>query len=145
MKERILLGRLNQNAGTYADGELLFLEKHQWDCGWYWGFGYIGNKNSHFHFDSLFKDTKYASELFKETHITNEDWWVIRDLFKQAYALKAAAEIYQYGGHQCNRVGITDLLKNKEKADILNKDLELILNNLWEFIETAATFQLKMQ
>ena len=83
---RILLGRVAKNAKTYADGELLFLTKHTWDCGWYWGFGYIGNRNCHFHFDSLLENHKLASELFSDTNISNEDWWVIRDLFKQAYA-----------------------------------------------------------
>lgn len=145
MSERIQLGRLNSNAGTYADGELLFLEKHKWDCGWYWGFGYIGNKNCHFHFESLLENTKYASELFKQTNISDSDWWVIRDLFKQAYALKGAAETYRHGGHQTTRPGVTDILKNKEKADELNKDLQAVLDTVWEFTKKAATFHLEMQ
>ena len=142
MKERILLGRVAADAGTYADSEPLFLEKHSWDCGWYWGFGYIGNKNTHFHFDSLLENTKYASEIFKQTNISDSDWWVIRDLFKQAYALKAAAETYRYGGHQTSRPGVTDILKSQEKADALNKDLQVVLDAAWEFTVNAATFKL---
>jgi hypothetical protein len=138
MTTKILLGRLQDNAGTFADGEQVFLEKHKWNCEWYWGFGYLGNSCCHFHFDSILKDSKTADELFKKTkHIkrpfSNKDWWILRDLFKQAYALKRAAEIYQYGGHQTTLEDVTDILKNAEKAKQLNADLEIILNKSWEF------------
>ena len=31
------------------EGERVYLSKHSWDCGWYWGFGYVGNRDCHFH------------------------------------------------------------------------------------------------
>jgi hypothetical protein len=129
--EKVLLGRLK-------DGELVFLTKHRWDCNWYWSMGYVGNSSSHYHFSSFLQDNKYASELFMETKITDADWWIIRDFFKQAYALKAAAEVYQYGGHQSSITGITDVIKNKEKAAILNADLEVVLNNVWWYTTQAS-------
>lgn len=135
---KIHLGRLKSDAGTYADGENIYLTKHQWDCGWYWAFGYLGNKNCHFHFDSLLENHKYASEIFSDTNISDADWWVIRDFFKQAYALKAAAETYRYGGHQTTRQGITDILKSPEKAAILNADLEKVLDAVWAFTTEAV-------
>jgi hypothetical protein len=138
MTERIWLGIVNNGAGTYADGEGIGLEKHKWDCGWYWGFGYVGNKNCHFHFDSFLENTKLASELFRETHISDSDWWVIRDLFKQAYALKEAAAVYRHGGHQTSRPGVTDIIKNRVVEDRLNEDLKYILSALWEFINEAV-------
>ena len=137
---KILLGKLKSDAGTSADGENMWLEKHKWDCGWYWGFGYVGNKNCHFHFDSLLyiKDgkgsVKYtASDLFESTKITDKEWWVIRDLFSQAYALQKAAEVYQYGGHQTTVVGTTDIIKNKERADQINADLQKVLDLVWDY------------
>ena len=137
MKNRIFLGYTKD--GIVTDGfhlgkEGIFVEKHEWACGWYWGFGYIGNKNMHFHFKSLLKGSLLASELFVNPTFSDEDWWVIRDLFKQAYALQAAAEAYQYGGHQTSRPGVTDILKSPEKAAILNADLKLILDMVWEFM-----------
>lgn len=143
MAEKILLGRLAKNAGTFADGENIYLSKHSWDCGWYWGFGYIGNSRCHFHMDNLMAvrdagSTAVASDLFESTNITDSDWWVIRDLFKQAYALKDAAEVYQYGGHQSSRVGVTDLLKSSEKAAQLNADLSRVLDAAWAFVAEAV-------
>lgn len=136
---KILLGKLKSDAGTCADGENLWLEKHKWDCGWYWAFGYVGNKNCHFHFDSLLyiKDGKgsikyTASDLFQSTEITDREWWLMRDLFTQAYALKKAAEVYQHGGHQMFKAGVTDIIANKERADQINADLQKVLDLVWD-------------
>ena len=145
MTQKIRLGRLKTDAGTFADGEVVYLEKHRWDCDWYWAFGYIGNRNCHFHFDSLLyiKDdkggVKYgASALFSDTPITDKEWWVIRDLFVQAYALKKAAEVYRYGGHQTTLQGVTDLIRSEDLEARLNKDLETVLDTLWNFICKAV-------
>lgn len=142
---KILLGRLKKGAGTYADGENIYLEKHSWDCGWYWGFGYVGNASCHFHFDSLLypKNTKgmvlhCASEIFEKTNIDDKAWWVIRDLFVQAYALKRAAEVYRCGGHQTSEKGVTDIIKNLELADKINADLKLVLDLVWDVVCNAV-------
>ena len=113
----------------------LYLSKHSWDCEWYWGFGYIGNNSCHMHIDSLINSEYDVNLLFdKGTPITQDQLWLIRDLFKQAYALKAAAEVYQYGGHQTTRPGMTDCIKNLEMAARINKDLEIVLNKVWDFL-----------
>ena len=144
--QKIRLGRLKTDAGTtIADGEVVYLTKHRWDCGWYWTFGYLGNRNCHFHFDSLLyiKDdkgsVKYgASALFSETPITDKEWWVIRELFVQAYALKKAAEVYRHGGNQTTVQGVTDLIRSEDLEGRLNKDLFEVLETLWNFICKAV-------
>lgn len=145
MNHKIRLGRLKTDAGTPADGEWVYLDKHSWDCGWYWAFGYLGNRHCHFHFDSLLYikngkgGVKYeASALFSETAITDREWWVIRDLFVQAYALKKAAAVYRRGGGQTSMRGVTDLVCSKDLEDRLNKDLEQVLDTLWDFICEAV-------
>lgn len=35
----------------------VYLEDFKWDCGWYWGGGYITTHNMHTHFDSCFLET----------------------------------------------------------------------------------------
>jgi len=140
MTDKILLGKLKSGAGTFADGENIWLTKQEWACGWYWSFGYLGNSKCHFHFDSLLyiKDSKgsvkyTASDLFESTNISDKEWWVMRDLFVQAYALQKAAEVYRYGGHQSTLVGVTDLIKDDDMAKRLNADLEKTLNTLWDY------------
>ena len=121
--------------GNTTEYGRLYLSKHSWDCGWYWGFGYIGNSRLHMHISSLIGAECLVNKIFdKGTKITQEQWWVIRDLFIQAYALKQAAVIYQFGGSQTIRPGITDCIKNLEMAALINKDLETVLNKVWDFI-----------
>ena len=141
MIDKVLLGRVKKDAGTYADGENIYLEKHEWACSWYWAFGYVGNSQCHFHFDSLMqlKPNKYlASEIFSSTNISDKEWWVIRDLFTQAYALAKCAEVYRYGGHQTSQEGVTDIIKNESKAKELNADLQCVLDLLWGFVVEAV-------
>lgn len=137
---KIRLGRLKlelPHDQVFAAGEVIWLEKHKWDCGWYWGFGYLGNRNCHFHFDSLLYPKVdgvvlyEASKLFDETPITDKEWWVIRDLFVQAYALRRAAEVYRHGGHQTTLLGTTDLIKDVDMEKRLNADLEKVLDAVW--------------
>ena len=113
--------------------ESIFLTKHQWDCGWYWGFGYIGNHNHHFHIDSLISSETDVSKIFTQTTISQSAWWIIRDLFIQAYALKAAAAVYSYGGYQTTKVGITDLIKSSDMEKKTNADLQIVLDRVWDF------------
>ena len=87
------------------------------------------------HIDSLIRGEHNVNKIFdKGTPITQSQWWIIRDLFKQAYALQKAAEVYQYGGHQTTKPGITDCIKNLEMAALINKDLKIVLNKVWDFL-----------
>ncbi len=135
--KKIFIGKVSEHFehGSIA-GEKIYLTKHSWDCDWYWGFGYIGNKDLHTHFNIVFLETtRYTpKEIFDTCIFDSKTWWVLRDLFVQAYALKKAAEIYQHGGHQTTLTGTTDMIKDLNKAEILNKDLEKILNKIWEIV-----------
>jgi len=128
MTDKIYLGNTTQYGRLY-------LSKHSWDCGWYWGFGYIGNNSCHMHIDSLIGAEYNIGNIFdKGTPITQDQWWIIRDLFTQAYTLQKAAEVYQYGGHQTTKPGITDCIKNLEMAALINKDLKIVLDKVWDFL-----------
>lgn len=136
---KIYLGKVRPGATEYLDGEAMYLEKHEWQCGWYWALGYIGNARTHCHFDGQFLkgNPLEANEVFITTNITNGEWWVIRDLFVQAYALRKAAEVYQYGGHQAPKKGLTDVIRNPDMAKTLNADLERVLDALWVYASEA--------
>lgn len=138
--DRILLGYAKWDDMCANPGRPVYLTKHQWDCGWYWGFGYVGNSACHFHFDSLITHPApyEASALFSSPAVSDSAWWVIRDLFKQAYALKQAAEVYRHGGHQTTKKGLTDIIQDLDKAKVINADLETVLNTVWNFILEEA-------
>ena len=134
MTDKVYLGRIK---GT----GLIYLDKHRWDCDWYWGFGYLGNKSCHFHIESLINSSGNAyvpdwtdvNHQFSETWLTQDQWWILRDLFTQAYALKEAAEAYQYGGHNTDKAAPYRVI-NKDRAAQINEDLETVLDNIWELV-----------
>lgn len=138
-EKRIYLGKVLKNYDPKAciADESIYLTKHSWDCGWYWGFGYIGNSQLHTHFNSSFLNASESydiKKIFASTKIKQNEWWVIRDLFIQAYALKECAAVYRYGGHQTTLKSVTDIIRNKEIEDKINADLKIVLDKLWEYL-----------
>jgi hypothetical protein len=125
-KEKIYLGTFQ--------GERYSLEKHSWDCGWYWGFGYVGNFRLYTHFSEVFLGKSFPRKKdFEELNFSEESWWVILDCFSQAYALKRAAEVYRHGAHiACD--SRARLLVSEEMEKKLNQDLEKLLNFIWTFM-----------
>jgi len=145
MNDTIILGKVSKKyANEDIAGQTLELTKHSWSCDWYWGFGYIGNRHLHTHFNECFLNNTSLTDtevgmIFEETNINQEEWWILRDLFVSAYALKDAAEIYHYQGHQTYKVfDILDIRDEKKEAE-LNKDLKTILDKIWDICQDAET------
>ena len=53
-KFKVLLGYTKPK--QYGERRPVFLEGFKWDCNWYWGGGYIGNRDFHAHFNGAFLD-----------------------------------------------------------------------------------------
>lgn len=131
--------------GNGANGEgQLYLEEHKFDCGWYWAFGYIGNRSLHMHISALIEHPeKYdpawtnVSRQFKSTWLTQGQWWILRDLFISAYALKKAVEVYLHGGHQTEAASAFRVL-NSERAAEINGDLKTLLDCIWTLLTEWA-------
>lgn len=153
----ILLGYEKNSSRPEGRGAPIFLYDFSWECDWYWGGGYLGNKNLHCHFDDCFLNvpdirghslgnfvtpwTKLEEWQKGAVVIQNgaaiwEDlgfflaapafntsqWWRIKDLFKQFYALRDAAEVFRCGGH-CTSSGRTEQEINPDMALALNRHL----------------------
>jgi hypothetical protein len=139
---KILLGQ--------KDGENIYLSPPSWDCGWYWGFGYLGNKNCHYHVDGLEKIETYDFEKsvrlyefvnlydgFKK-HFGNsfivkreKDIWTLAELFKTFYNLKETAEILGRGGSHLTSNPCKDLIINKDETERINN---IVLPQIFEEI-----------
>ena len=140
---KILLGY------TKNESEPIYLTGFKWECGWYWSGGYIGNKNLHCHFDGCFlKVPDYRGHPlgnFNTKNISNgcsiwedlsfflnqpryqaKQWWRIKDLYKQFYALKAAAEVFQYGGH-CSSHERSKKEINPDMAEKINDHIQDVI------------------
>ncbi len=131
-----------------ANPQSIWLSDFFWACGWYWSGGGVGNHNSHSHLDNNFlavahKDGHhfggYAAKPYNGCYVweplsfflddaqyTENQWWRIKDLFRQFYAYKAAAEAFQYGGH-CISTGRTEAEIVPEMAKSLNLHIEKVI------------------
>lgn len=159
---KVLLGYTKKT--DYGSREPVYLNGFSWDCEWYWGGGYIGNKNFHAHFNGAFLDCpdtrghclgnffdpwQRLPEYLKEEDVKripngaavwenaefflddvperiSDNWWRIKDLYKQFYALKEAAEIFHLGGH-CTNTGRNPAEINKAMEDKINDHIQTVI------------------
>lgn len=107
-----------------ADNEKEYLAAPSWDCGWYWGFGYLQNRDIHHHVDSL--DSKKnlfdaLQEYYGESLALKEDkLWQFCELMGTFYALRKTAEVLGRGGSHYTTNPIADLIKNADEVKRIN-------------------------
>lgn len=123
-----------------VDGEKIYISAPSWDCGWYWGFGYLGNKNCHYHLngigkneninfrDALLKHFDTNTSIFKHDGLT----WVFCELVLTAYTLKETAETLGRGVSHMTTNPLTDLIKNETEVKRIN---EIVLPSIFNEIE----------
>lgn len=79
------------------DNNRYYLRKPTFDCGWYWGLGYLATgRGSHLHFDSYFKDKLFCDAWvdFDDTPFTKDEAYIITDYMRQLYTLRKTADMY---------------------------------------------------
>jgi hypothetical protein len=59
-------------------------------------------------------------------YLTGSNWWRIKDLYKQFYRLRHAAEVFQYGGH-CSSTGRTPEEIVPVMANTINIHIETVI------------------
>lgn len=126
--------------GVDENGTFYYLEKESWDCGWYWGLGYVhtftNNKApqlsrdiaSHQHFDGLFfRGTRNGYDTFKEffvdTPLSDKEIWTLLELMKTAYTLKESAEVFGRGGSHYTTNPCADVIKSEEYVAKINSEM----------------------
>ena len=124
--------------GKDKEGTKYWLEEPSWDCGWYWGFGYVENYQNnrepekardidcHQHFDGLFlKGPECGREAFKkllvETPLSDNEIWELCDYMRTYYTLREVAELFKHGYSYYTERAKIDQLQNEEQYDLVNK------------------------
>ena len=95
------------------DNNGYYLRKPTFDCGWYWGLGYLATgRGSHLHFDSYFKETPFYDAWvdFDDTPFTKEEAYIITDYMRQLYTLRRMADMLH-----CGNTNITSNAKALEQ------------------------------
>lgn len=123
------------------NGEFIYLTAPSWDCGWYWGFGYIGNSKRHYHLDGLGKDKDLydgIKEHFGDSLvISDRDLPKFVELIETFYALKQTAEVLGRGGSHYTTNPCSDLIKNPDEvARINNVVLPAIFDEVYKILES---------
>lgn len=127
----------------YNNNEPIYLSPPSWDCGWYWGFGYLGNKNCHYHVDGLGKGKNLHDafiEHFGDTlQIRESHLWTLSELFETFYALKNTAEVLGRGGSHLTNNPCKELIINKSEVyRINNVVLPAIFDEIYKILEQNA-------
>lgn len=150
MKKQTLtiFGKKNYLLGTDENGRKLFLVAPSWNCGWYWGFGYIetytNNSHpersrdiaSHNHFDSLFGNNCNLYDGFKriikDSTLSDSELWQLCDYMKTFYCLRETADILGFGHSYYAEKAKLDIVKDEAYAERINK---VVLPELFKHIE----------
>lgn len=145
-KEKTYIGEHN--------GERIYLSAPSWDCGWYWGFGYLGNKNCHYHVDGLTKIENYNFEKqvwqyefvnlydglkkhFGDSFIikNDSDIWTLAELFKTFYTLKETSEVLGRGGSHYTNNPCKDVIINTDEVNRINENvLPAIFDEIYKIL-----------
>ena len=139
--------------GADDDGVYYWLKEACWDCGWYWGGGYVStytnNKNpqkakdinSHRHFNGLFfngnkNGFNAFKDFFNETPFSDGEIWQICKLLKSFYVAREYSDfLHREGAHYTtNKASAT--IKNDAEYNRINKSvIPSIMYKLYKILE----------
>ena len=109
-------------------GQKVSLTGPSWDCDWYWGMGYLGNEDCHFHlsswkskgnrnmFDALREDYDLCTTLQDDKKL-----WTFCELMCSAYTLQKAAEVIGKGGSHYTTNPCKDSIVQPQAAKYINE------------------------
>lgn len=133
--------------GQDAYGENYWLEQANWDCGWYWGGGYVetftNNRNpeksrdvsSHQHFDGLFfKGPEHGFDKFRKlfgypavtggrTPYLDSEVWKICELMKAFYLARNYSDMIYCGGAHYTNNPVAEIIKNEAEYKRINNEV----------------------
>ena len=148
--------------GKDEDGVKWYFQKPTWDCGWYWGFGYLDSFTNnaspekskdiagHTRLSSLMGEFKgngfdALKHYFHECVLTDEELFEFVDYVKSGYALKEAAELFGRGhSNYTEKAKIDGLVKpdwvkeiNEKAIPAINRAIEKLLSPEDGWLESA--------
>ena len=121
----------------YNDNQPIYLSAPSWDCGWYWGFGYIGNKDCHYHVSGLNEGRNqnmydaFIEHFGSTLTVRRSQLWTLCELFETFYTLRKTAEVLGRGGSHYTTNPCKDLIINKDEVTRINN---VVLPQIFEEI-----------
>ena len=131
-KDKVFFGR------EKSTGAAIYITKPSFDCDWYWSFGYLGNRNCHYHLsgykngrnicmhDALLEDYDLAEHI-------KDDLWSFCEQAKTIYTLIEAAKVFHIGGAHQSKNPCADIIKaHSHDNEINEKLLPILLQKFWD-------------
>lgn len=132
------------------DGEDMYLEQARFDCGWYWGLGYIetftnrrhpersADISSHTHFDVLFrKYSDFVDDL--ETPFTKEEKWKIYEIMQSLYTARKYSDMLHCGGAHITTNPAKETIQDDAEYKRINEVMiPAMLEELYKIMEGRA-------
>ncbi len=151
-KQSKAFGKTVYLLGVTKDGIYRWLESPKWECGWYWGFGYIeeytNNKHphlsndikSHSHWNGTITgkiNGMWVSHLnenpeFKKTVLTDKESWQLEELMESFYFLEKTAEVLGRGCAGIAKNLCHNVIKNPAETKRIN---EVVLPKIFSKID----------
>lgn len=130
------------------DGQKVWLEEGHFDCGWYYGLGYVEifNKNytdieEHTHFDCLFLTNKiYDSfvDYFQETTLNDKEIWKLLENMKALYTIRDYSDLLHLGGAHITQNDNKEIIKNDAEYKRINDVvIPTLLNEVYKIVGGA--------
>jgi hypothetical protein len=136
--------------GVDVTGVRYWLESPSWDCGWYWGFGYIetytNNKypqnskdiSSHQHatnfMSEYFVDWNGSKPVLKDKTFSDKEGWELSELFQQFYLLRDMAEYFKNGKSNCGSTLVPDWKKPELVKEINEIRIPMITRRILDIL-----------
>jgi len=124
-----------------SDATRIYIDKPSFDCEWYWSFGYLGNKDEHYHLNGYQngRNTDIHSALSSDYDLNpsiEKNLWVFCELALSIYKLKESAELFHLGGaHMTTNPHRKSLKKISYERTINEKLLPEQLQTFWNLIK----------
>jgi len=146
--------------GSDAEGVKYWLETPSWDCGWYWGFGYVEtytnntdpskarDVESHQHADGEYKsqcvnptsDTNiFTGDFLIQKTFKDTEGWKLRELMATFYHLKEQATFFDHGGMHITTNPLARQFAKPERAKNINeKDIPAVTAEILAILSPEA-------
>ena len=143
--------------GEDENGLKYWLEEPTFNCGWYWGLGYIhtftNNRQptrsvdimSHEHFDSKFMSYGYVDgylNFFKKSVLDRHETYRLFELMECAYTLSKMAGICERGSAWVSENDCYDVIKDQDLyLEIIQKKLPAVISEICNLLGGETTHE----
>lgn len=126
-----------------------WLVEPSWDCGWYWGLGYVETLTnqrqpqrskdilSHRHWDGLFP-VKWSiwsdfKELLPSTPLDHDEVWMLSEFMEELYTLRKYSDFLHRRGSHVTHIpdDLKEVLRNDAEYDRINKE---VIPAVWKHV-----------